>query len=157
MNHFPAIFSDTEIPCNPLKMLKYFYGFNGPHATTSHRGHGYWNPELNWCNCSASSMILVEATGSLQEDAIAGIAAKANITQTTVKFTKILYFIFLYFHTLHNTYMACVHLGQISVDAALLTVSLHHGNSTCPSQTGTVVTSCLTPVTGREPQGAKKL
>jgi len=51
--------------------------------------------------------------------------------------------------------MACVHLGQSLTDGALPTVTLHHGNSTCPSHTGTgpAVTNCPSPVTGGEPQG----
>lgn len=54
----------------------------------------------------------------------------------------------------HNTYPVYVQLGQISIDATLPTVSLHHGTSTCP-HTGPVVTSHPSPATGGEPQGAK--
>lgn len=92
MNHFLAVFSDTETPCYPLKMLKYLYSSNEPHVTTSHPGQDHIRPELLRGNYSPSAMTLVEddiqAVGCLQEGIIACITAKANVTQTIVEFTK---------------------------------------------------------------------
>lgn len=126
------------------------------HITTSHPGHGHWSPELSWCNCKCFCDDLhggyTQTTGCLPKDMIVCITAKADITQTAVEFTR--WNFFCIYISPHNTYTGYVELGQISIEATLPRVSLHHRKSMCP-HTGPVVTSHLSPGTGREPQGAK--